>query len=269
MWLSSAQHPRCTSQERVPGTGCDTCKQQLWEYFQLLSLHQPAPSNDLPLTPNVNSLIKIFARAAVTVPRVLCNNYSRDKCSPGDTGQQIPPPKARLSINHRRRGHRAQCAAGYWCEQPQHFQVLCSAIPSLAHPIPHSNFLPKTLIPAVHTPLDTSPQLNQGKATALAPRTLQWHQPGCQHQLTSGFKGKNPKKIKLLSATRQKPRPHTIWWNPGKGLENKLLNYITACNDIKCLPTCSRKFWRHGRGLDDFMVPSNSRHSVSHRFLGR
>lgn len=102
----------------------------------------PPPSNDLPLTPNVNSLIKILARAAVTVPRVLCNNYSRDKCSPGDTGQHFPPAKARLSINHCRRGHRTQRAAGYWCEQLQHFQVLCSAIPNSTLQLPSQGLIP-------------------------------------------------------------------------------------------------------------------------------
>lgn len=106
---------------------------------------------------------------------------------PLETRGSIPPPKARLSINHRRRGQGTQRAAGYWFEQLQHFQVLCSVIPwprMPCAPIPHSNFLPEDSDTCTHTPLNTSSQLNhQGKASALALRTLQWHQPAADLRL--------------------------------------------------------------------------------------
>lgn len=109
--------------------------------------------------------------------------------------------------------------------------------PGLAHHAPQFQLWLPSLPsdPCTHIPLNTSPQLNhQGKATALALRTLQWHQPGCQQQLTSDSKSRKSKRIQLLSTTKQKPSAHTIWWYPGKGLKKKI-NYKIILQSVMTL----------------------------------
>lgn len=162
MTAFTVQHSYCTISHPTtlskwePGTGCDTCEQQLWEYFQLFSLQKPPWSNDLPLTPNLNSLIKILQGLHWQFEEFFLI-ITAEMSIPPETWGSIPPPKVKLSINHRRKeaaehsmllftnfnsyNTSRRCAHNHpvWSRRPQAPQPLSSgflsedsAIPALA-----------------------------------------------------------------------------------------------------------------------------------------